>query len=125
MQADPVKYPTVQVGDRTFTVKFRTGDVIRLKTDHNIDLGEQVTVKGAEALSRTLLILQSGIAHQAAVTVEELADAIEYAQIPEINVAIIEAISKVTAQAIALQPRMNAITAQAQALAKTSEVTKQ
>ncbi len=118
MTPDPVQYPVIELAGTTYEVKFRAGDVIRLKKQ-GIDIGENVTLRGAEAVERTLILLQAAVSHQAKLSIEELQDMVDWARVPEVNLCITEAISKVSAQAIALKPRIDALLASANQAAAT------
>lgn len=96
--ADPIQYPTLTLGAETFEVRFRCGDIIRLKKDHGIDIGEVKQLKGSDALEYTLLLLSAGIAHQAKKTVEELADMVDLAELPKVSAALTEALKKASPQ---------------------------
>ena len=100
-QPDPVEYPRITLGGETFTVKFRSGDIIRLKKNHQIDLFEMglEQLKGVEALQRTLMLFSAGISHQVTKTLEEIADLVDLADVPRVAEAINAAISKAAPQA--------------------------
>lgn len=96
---DPVEYPTVKFNDGTqVEVKFRCGDIIRLKKDHQIDLGEQVKLDWTDSMQRSLTILSAGIAHQVKKTADELADLVDWANLGNVSIAINDAIKKASAQ---------------------------
>jgi hypothetical protein len=98
MQNDPIQYPTVSIDGTPVEVKFRCGDIIRLKKA-GVDIGDLSPVKGVEAMERTLTFLQHGIAHQMKKTVDELADSVDLANLPAIGEAINEALKKASPQA--------------------------
>lgn len=97
MENDPIQYPTVLIDGTPIEVKFRCGDIIRLKKE-GVDIGNLTEVKGVDAMQRTLTFLQHGIAHQMKKTVDELADAVDLAQLPVIANAINEALKKASPQ---------------------------
>jgi hypothetical protein len=103
---DPVEYPKITLGGEIFEVKFRSGDVIRLKKDLKIDLFEmgRETLTGIDALERTLTLLQAGISHQCTKTLEEIGNLVDLADVPRVAEAINKAISKAATQATAPQP---------------------
>lgn len=98
---DPLEYPKITLGGETFEVKFRSGDVIRLKKDNSIDLFQmgKETLTGIDALERTLVLFQAGISHQAAKSIEELGNLIDLADVPAVAEAINRAILKAAPQA--------------------------
>ncbi len=102
MENDPIQYPTVLIDGTPVEVKFRCGDIIRLKKE-GVDIGNLGEVKGVDAMQRTLTFLQHGIAHQMKKTVDELADAVDLAQLPVIANAINEALKKASPQTPAAQ----------------------
>lgn len=114
---DPIHYPTVKIDGQDVEVKFRCGDIIRMKKA-GIDIGDTTPVKGADAMERTLTFLQHGIAHQMKKTVEELADAVNLSDLPVIALAVTESIKKVSPQAAEAL-------AQLTAMSKDSKVTVQ
>lgn len=98
-QTDPIQYPTVTFNDgTTVEVKFRCGDIIRLKKDHHIDLAEQVKLDWSESMTRSLTILSAGIAHQVKKSADDLADLIDWANLGAVTTAINEAVKKASAQ---------------------------
>lgn len=106
MDNDPIQYPTVVIDGQPVAVKFRCGDIIRLK-EAGIDIGDMKEVKGIEAMRRTLTFLQHGIAHQVKKTVEELSDAVDLASLPAIGNAINEALKKASPQPPATETKPN------------------
>lgn len=102
METDPIKYPTVVIDGTPVEVKFRCGDIIRLKKE-GVDIGDLKPVQGVDAMQRTLTFLQHGIAHQMKKTVEELADSVDLANLPTIANAINEALKKASPQATTTQ----------------------
>lgn len=119
MDTDPIQYPTIQLGNEIFVVKFRVGDIIRLKKEHQIELGEMTTLKGAEAFEQMLILLQAGIAHQAKKTVDELADLVDLAEFPVYTDAVTQALKKASPRAAEILNRQKAEAALAQAPATT------
>lgn len=101
MEHDPVEYPKVQVGAELVEVRFTCGSIIRLKKEQGIDLEElaKQTVKGADAIERTVKLLAAGIAHSVKMTTEELADKIDLRELPVYAAAINEALKKAAPQA--------------------------
>jgi hypothetical protein len=117
MQHDPQSHPVFEIDGKKYELKFRSGDVIDLKKNHNIELQEVRTFIGAEAVERLLLMLQAAVAHKETLTLEYLKSKVDWHQMPELNIALQEAISKVMAQMIALKPRIDGMKAQAEELA--------
>lgn len=103
---DPIQYSTVLIDGQPVEVKFRCGDIIRLKKE-GVDIGDLKEVKGVEAMSRTLTFLQHGIAHQMKKTVDELADAVDLAQLPVVAQAINDALKKASPQTPAPEVKPN------------------
>jgi hypothetical protein len=102
MELDPVTYPTVTLDGKAYEVKFRCGDILRLKKDKGVDLlaGISEQLKGADAMNRTLELLASGLAHtQAGFTAEQLADMIDLAQLKNIAETVTAALLKAVPQA--------------------------
>jgi SpoU rRNA methylase family enzyme len=91
---DPVKYPTIKLGDKEYEVKFRLSDFVNLQKTHGIDLFVKTETKGVAALERMALVIQAGIAHAAALTVDDIMDAIEIGEIPTYALAVAEAQKK-------------------------------
>ena len=98
---DPIEYPRITLCGEIFEVKFRSGDIIRLKKDNKIDLFEMGKEKltGIDALERTLVLFQAGISHQATKTIEEIGNIVDLADVPLVAEAINRAISKASPQA--------------------------
>ena len=91
---DPVSYPTVQIDGKAVEVKFRCGDIIRLKKVHKIEIEKLDTGNLADNLERSLTILSAGISHQVKKTVDELMDSINFADFKDIAAAIGESLKK-------------------------------
>jgi hypothetical protein len=91
---DPIKYPTITLAGHDYEVKFRLSDLVNLKKNHQIDLFVKTEIKGVEALERMAVILQAGIAHQAALSVEDIMDSIDLSEVPVYTYAIVEAQKK-------------------------------
>lgn len=111
---DPIEYPTLTLGGERFEVKFRSGDIIRLKKTNSIDLFQmgKETLTGVEALERTLVLLAAGISHQATKTVEELGNLVDLADVPRVAQAINTAILKAAPQATPANPEAAATSIQ-------------
>lgn len=116
MNPDPQPHPVIEFGGNKYELKFRASDVIRLKKEHQIELHEVRTFIGAEALEKTLQTLQAAVRHQEDIPFEKLAELVEWQRMPEVSVAIQEAISKVSSQVIALKPRLDVIRRQTEEL---------
>lgn len=96
---DPIQYPTVAFNDgTTVEVKFRCGDILRLKKVHQIDLAEKVTLDWDANMTRSLTILSAGIAHQMQKSADDLADLVDWANLGAVTAAINEAVKKASAQ---------------------------
>ncbi len=98
MEHDPISYPTVTLDGQKYEVRFTAGAIIRLKKEHQIELSGLTQVKGAEAIEQTCKLLAAGISKQAQLTVEQVADMIDLADLPIYVNAIGEALKKVSAQ---------------------------
>jgi hypothetical protein len=101
-------YPTLRVGSHMHTVKFRCGDIIGLQTKHDLNVfklfrkekdGGYPPLFGVEGMLRTFLLLSYGIAHEQAYTPEELANLIDFEQMPEATNAVNISLLKALAQA--------------------------
>ena len=102
MELDPVQYPTVTLEGKTYEVKFRCGDILRLKKDKQIDLlgGITETLKGSDAMSRTLELLAAGLSHtQAGFTADQLADMVDLAELKTVAETVTAALLKAVPQA--------------------------
>lgn len=101
MEHDPVEYPKVQIGEQLVEVRYTCDSIIRLKKEHEIDLEDiaKQTVKGADAIERTVKLLAAGIAHSVKLNLGELADLMELRDLPRYAAAINEALKKAAPQA--------------------------
>jgi hypothetical protein len=108
MEIDPIHYPTVLIDGKQVEVKFRCGDILRMKKA-GVDIFEAAKLKGAEAVERMLTLLQYGVAHQMQKTVEELADGIDLGNLAIYSLAVTEAIKKVSPQAAAALATLQAM----------------
>jgi hypothetical protein len=108
---DPVKRPTVKLGDAEYEVKFRLCDLAHLAKQHNIDLAssERVEVKGFAALERLAIIVSAGIAHAVTMTPEQVMEHIDATEVALYSLAVIEAQKKVSAEAQAAQKKLEAM----------------
>lgn len=97
--ADPIQYPTVNLGGQVVEVKFRVGDIIRLKKEHQIDITEKREMKGVEAFEHIVVMLQAGIAHKIQKSTDEIADLIDLADLSSVTDAITGAMGKAFPQA--------------------------
>jgi hypothetical protein len=91
---DPVSYPKIKLGSAEYELKFRLSDMVNLQKDHDIDLFIATEVKGVKALERLAFVIQAGISHTAAKTVEEIMDSIELGELPVYALAVAEAQKK-------------------------------
>lgn len=101
MEHDPVEYPKVLIGGQQVEVRYTCGSIIRLKNEENITLEDiaSQTLRGAEAIERTVKLLQAGINHTMKLTSAELADQIDLRDLPKFAAAINEALKKAAPQA--------------------------
>jgi len=91
---DPIQYPTVNLGGKKVEVKFRCGDIIRLKKTYGVEL-EKVDLKGADAIERAMILLAVGVHHAMPdVTPDSVADLVDLSQLKGISEAIAESIKK-------------------------------
>lgn len=97
-QPDPVIYPTVVIDGKPIEVKFRCGDIIRLKKVHQIEIEKLDTGNLASNLEQSLTILSAGISHAITKTTDELADAIDFTDFKDIAAAIGESLKKAIPQ---------------------------
>lgn len=102
---DPQTYPTVEIAGEKYEVKFRNYDLIRLKKEHGIDLLSGVTaLKGADALEQVGKMLSAGIAHQKALSVEEIINGMDFSKLASYAEAANQALLKVLAQMSPAKP---------------------
>lgn len=102
MEVSPVQYPTITVDGKPLEVKFRLGDLLRLKKNEEIDLidgAEVLKLKNSEAMVRSLTMLSYGLAHIGKYTAEQLADSFTLSDISLISDVLTKALSLVPAQA--------------------------
>jgi len=92
--ADPVKHPTVKLGDNIYPVKFRLSDLSDLWNNHQIDLFIPAEVKGIAAIERVAKVLSAGLAHVVDISPEEIMKHIEVPELPIYALAIVEAQKK-------------------------------
>lgn len=105
-QHDPIDYPQITFNDGTIVeVKFRVGDIVRLKKQHEIDLSQKVDLDWINQMERTLTILAAGISHQVTKSTEELADLVDYANFFAVSTAIADAIKKAIPQNVTDQAK--------------------
>lgn len=97
---DPVKYPSIVLSGTVYELKFRLSDMVRLQKAHQIDLFVKTEVAGVAALERMGLIIQAGITHQAAVSLDDIMDSIELGEVPTYALAIAEAQKKASPESI-------------------------
>lgn len=105
--SDPIEYPTVLIDGKPVEVKFRCGDIIRLKRDHGIDIAEVKELKGADALEHTLKMLSAGISHKVQKSSDELMDLVDLADFMKIADAVTGAIKKAFPQAKTTEAKPN------------------
>src|SRR5579885_260209 len=92
---DPIQYPTVEINGEEMELKFRCGDVLRLKRE-GLDFADMVPKDGQQptwdqTMERTFKMLAAGLAHTGkGLTSEQLADLVDLGQLREIGGAINE-----------------------------------
>jgi hypothetical protein len=96
----PIEYPKITLDGKSYEVKFRVGDIIRLKKDHGIDISIKLDLKGIEAFSTGIQMLSAGLAHEVQFSVDQLADMIPLAEFPTVLQAVTQALAKATPQAV-------------------------
>jgi hypothetical protein len=107
---DPVKRPTVKLGDKEYPIKFRLSDLAALNRDHHIDLFTPSEVKGIAAVERVATILAAGIAHTGeGLTPEQVMEHIEMGELPVYALAIVEAQKKASSEAQAASKALEAM----------------
>jgi hypothetical protein len=108
MEPDPISYPKLTIDGQEVEVKFRIGDLIRLKKDAGVDLLDSSASnqkKGTDLLEYSMMLLSHGIAHSMKKTAEELYDCFDLSQLPDISNAIRESLEKASARAkVLVQP---------------------
>ena len=91
---DPVKRPTVRLGDTDYPLKFRLSDLAALYKDHGIELAVRTVVTGFAALERLAKIIAAGVAHIEVVTPDFVMEHIEVSEVPLYTLAVVEAQKK-------------------------------
>lgn len=124
---DPVKRPTVKLGDGEYEVKFRLSDLAWLAKNHKIDLasGDVVEVKGFAALERLAIILTAGIAHAVKMTPDQVMEHIDVTDVSVYTLAVIEAQKKVSPASQAAQKELDKLPKREKAEPKKSDQTVQ
>jgi hypothetical protein len=98
-QTDPVKRPTVKLGDKEYEIKFRLSDLSRLNKDHGIDLFLKSDLVGMAAVERVAIVLSAGIAHSGdGLSPEQIMECIELPELPIYALAIVEAQKKASSE---------------------------
>jgi hypothetical protein len=107
---DLVNYPSVELGGKTFTLKYRYKDMKLLADEHKIDLFEVpafsekidekfVPLRGLALMDRVIKLLAYG----AQISVEEAAEVITVRDMPDAINAIRQAVVKASPQATATE----------------------
>ena len=97
---DPVKYPTITLGDpdKAYPLRYRHKDIVSLWRDHQIDITQRVS--GIEAIERMPAIVAAGLAHlKNGPTLAEVREHIENLDVGELSVyslAVMNAQKKVS-----------------------------
>lgn len=98
---DPIEYPKIRLADQEYEIKFRCGDIIRMKKD-GIDLYALPKLGGVEQIEMLFKLLSHGLAHaKAGFGPEELADLVDLSRLVEVDQVIGNAIKKASPQAMA------------------------
>ena len=101
---DPVKYPTITLGDPTvsYPLRYRHKDIVSLWRDHQVDITQKVS--GIEAIERMPAIIAAGLAHlKDGPTFAEVKEHIENLDVGELAIysfAVIQAQKKVSPAAM-------------------------
>ena len=102
---DPVQHPKITLGDRTYEVIFRTGDIMRLRKDYGFSLND-VPAIAADPISNSLFLLtmlKVGLTHCAPdLTLDEIAGQLDRTRVKELAEVITTATGKVVAQVNAM-----------------------
>lgn len=93
---DPIQYPKVTIGEKEYTVRFRCGDVVRLKAQ-GVDFAAMKD-GFADKVEDAMKLLSAGISHEASISAESLGDMIDLAELPTISAVIGEALRKASPQ---------------------------
>jgi hypothetical protein len=97
---DPVKRPTVKLGDKEYPLKFRLSDLSNLNKEHGIDLFTPAKLTGIAAVERVAKVLSAGIAHTGeGLSPDQIMECIELGELPIFALAIVEAQKKVSDEA--------------------------
>lgn len=130
-EIDPTEFPRVILGSETYEVKFRCGDVIRLKKECQIDVFTMFTkpedggppkITGIDGMERTFLLLSYGLSHEKSFKPDELADLVGFERMAEMSIAVMQALGKAFAQAAKLAQAAGMIPAPAVVQPKTDPV---
>jgi len=104
---DPISYPKIEIGGDTVEVKFRAGDIIRLKK-LGVDIGNLEAVRGADAIERASKLIAAGISHakgvknsdQLEALANEIADELDLPAFKAAGDAVNESLKKAFPQAV-------------------------
>ena len=94
---DPVTYPSVTLGGQTYRMRLTCGAAVRLYKEHGIDISK--TAEGVLVFEKVAAIIAAAITDQAKMTVEEVADLIDFRDMQKYSEAVGELLGKPTAQA--------------------------
>lgn len=95
-EPDPVQYPRIKIGDEFVRLRFRCGDILRLEAE-GLDIFALPQATGTAAVKMFMTLLKHAIAHDRTVSIEELADAVDYADLGEVQTLLTAAIKKASA----------------------------
>ena len=100
MDEQTVSYPEIKLGEITYRIKYRAGDVRRLR-EAGIDLlGPATAAQGQDALTKTLLMFKHGVAWEHPdPNISEVEDLIDLSEVTVIQIACQEAQLKASARA--------------------------
>lgn len=102
-----IEYPKISLDGQAYEVRFRIGDIIRLKKEHGLVLGEHLKLAGDDGLENAMKVLSAGLAHAIILTPEQIADKIDLASFGEVIFTVIEAMGKVSDRSKALLIEMS------------------
>jgi hypothetical protein len=105
---DPKAHPRVTLGGKDYEVKYRVGDIVRLKKEHKIGIAREQIVAAMQddGFDTVLKLLSAGISHSIQYTPEQLGDMIDLADFALYTQAVTDALGKVSPAAKAVLDKL-------------------
>jgi hypothetical protein len=100
-----ISYPTIVLGGQEIPIKFRLGDVIRLKKNYSIDV-EKLDFGStlAEFADKVSVLLSAAVAHQVSYSPEQISDMVDMGDMLDLSRKMGEAIKKAIPQVKEAEP---------------------